>query len=522
MPITGRKTRAVSPTRQKIWVVPESLEVKPLVADLKKSFQLRLEKDQAKVRKWFDTDDWRLYQRNLLLFQERRKWHLMYRDTEDLLAAFFSEKCEKFRYPWDFPDSRMRTLLEPILSIRSVLPLVTEEFSTLPIHILNKDRKTIAQVYFNDHTTRETGSVFRSITLKGVRGYDTSFKEMSRFFTTYGIKDEVASHAFFAEGVRSIGRVPLDYTSKFSVKLQPEMTARQAMVYIYRHLLDTIQHNEQGVISDLDTEFLHDFRVAIRRTRSGLGQVKEVLPADVVEKVKKDLSWLGDITGATRDLDVYLLGQEKYMNRLPEKLRPNLCLFFIEIATRRYKEQKKLVRNLRSMKYRQVVDNWYEYLQGFEQGGKTSNSGRPVIELAREIIFRKYKRVMRNGNAIKAVSPDEDLHRLRIQCKKLRYTLEFFSSLFVAGEMKVAIKQLKRLQDNLGMFNDLSIQQDMLRKYLAGIKPGSRKNQELATAIGGLLTNLHHEHQRVRKSFASRFHHFSCEENQLLYVKLFR
>jgi len=522
MPTTGRKARVVPPSQQKVWALPESLDVKPLVADLQKIFQVRLEKGPVRVRKWFDTDDWRLYRRNLLLYQEQRKWYLVYRDTGDVIATFSGEKCEKFQYPWDFPVSRIRTLLEPILSIRSVLPLLTQESSTVSIRILNKDRKTISLIYLDDHITLETGSVFRSITLNGVRGYDNSFKEMSNFFVAYGVKDEVNSHAFLVRGIQSTGRMPLDYTSKFNVTLHAKMTARQAMVYIYRQLLDTMQHNEQGVVNDLDTEFLHDFRVAIRRTRSGLGQVKKVLPENIVEKVKKDLSWLGDITGATRDLDVYLLDQEKYMDRLPEKLRPNLHLFFVEIAKQRKEEFKKLVRNLRSIKYRQVVNHWFEYLQEPEQGGKTSNSNRPVIELAREIIFRKYRRVLRNGNAIHSVSPDEDLHRLRIQCKKLRYTLEFFSSLFAASEIKMAIKQLKRLQDNLGMFNDLSVQQDMLRKYLAGLKPGSRKNQELASAIGGLLTNLHHEHQRVRSGFASKFHHFSCEKNQLLYAKLFR
>ena len=506
---------------QKIWSLPESLDAKPLIADLKKAFQLRVEKDQAKIRKWFDSDDWRLYRRNLLLFQERRKWHLIQLNTVEVLATFSGEKCGTFRFSRDFPVSRIRTLLDPILSIRSLLPLVTIKSSTIPINILNKDRKTIALVYFEEHATQETGSVFRTITLKGVRGYNNSFNEVSNFFATYGVKDEVAYHTFLVLGIRSSGRMPLDYTSKFSTALQMEMTARQAMVNVYRQLLETMQHNEQGVIGDLDTEFLHDFRVAIRRTRSGLGQVKKVLPEEVVEKVKKDLSWLGDITGATRDLDVYLLDQEKYMNRLPAKLQPHLHLFFVELARRRDKEQKKLFRSLHSQKYRQVVDHWYEYLQGAEQGGKTSNSNRPVIELAREIISRKYKRVMRNGNAIKSVSPDEDLHRLRIQCKKLRYTLEFFSSLFATSEINMAIKQLKRLQDNLGMFNDLSVQQDMLRKYLAGLKPGSRKNQELATAIGGLLTNLYHENQRVRKGFSSKFHRFSCEENQLLYAKLF-
>jgi CHAD domain-containing protein len=128
---------------------------------------------------------------------------------------------------------------------------------------------------------------------------------------------------------------------------------------------------------------------------------------------------------------------------------------------------------------------------------------------------------LKDGSAIKRSSPDEDLHQLRIQCKKLRYILEFFTSLFPPAEMKLAIKQLKRLQDNLGTFNDLSVQQEMLQQYLAGIRPGSKKSQQLAIAIGGLLTTLFHEQQKARKGFYKRFHQFSCEENQQLYTKLF-
>jgi CHAD domain-containing protein len=180
------------------------------------------------------------------------------------------------------------------------------------------------------------------------------------------------------------------------------------------------------------------------------------------------------------------------------------------------------VKHLRSGKYREVIARWNKYLQGKDLGPETPNSRRPVQKLAREIIFRKYRQIMKRGKAIKRSSPDEDLHRLRIQCKKLSYTLEFFSSLFPAREIKKAIKQLKKLQDNLGSFNDLSVQQEMLRDRIAGLRAGSRRNQELATAIGGLLTNLHHEQQKVRQSFAARFDHFSCAENQQLYSTLFR
>jgi len=293
------------------------------------------------------------------------------------------------------------------------------------------------------------------------------------------------------------------------------------MVKIYSRLLATIRHNEPGIVRDLDTEFLHDFRVAVRRTRSGLAQVKKILPPEIEARVRKDFSWLGSISGPTRDLDVYLLDRERYMGRLPEGLRPMLVPFFADVEKRRADELKQLVSNLQSAKYQELIEWWEAYLQGTNLGEETINSRRPIIELAREIISRRYKRVMKKGKSITPASPDGDVHRLRIQCKKLRYSLEFFVSLFPENEMKQAVKQLKRLQDNLGAFNDLSVQQKMLRRYLDRLRPGSRKNQGVAAAIGGLLTNLYHEQHAVRREFTERFDHFAEDGNRQLYRSLF-
>jgi CHAD domain-containing protein len=135
--------------------------------------------------------------------------------------------------------------------------------------------------------------------------------------------------------------------------------------------------------------------------------------------------------------------------------------------------------------------------------------------------MKRFKRILRDGRAIDAHSPDQDLHRLRIQGKKLRYCLEFFSSLYPQGEMKKLISQLKGLQNNLGDFNDLSVQQEMLQQYLATLKPGTVKSKKLSAAIGGLLTNLYHEHRQVRTHFEETFDRFSDTKNVKLYKKLF-
>jgi CHAD domain-containing protein len=87
--------------------------------------------------------------------------------------------------------------------------------------------------------------------------------------------------------------------------------------------------------------------------------------------------------------------------------------------------------------------------------------------------------------------------------------------------MKQLIKQLKLLQNNLGNFNDLSVQQDMLKYTLSVLKPGTVKAKKTSASIGGLLTNLYHESREVRTHFEETFAAFSAKSNLALYRKLF-
>jgi len=292
------------------------------------------------------------------------------------------------------------------------------------------------------------------------------------------------------------------------------------MVRIYQHLLTTVTRNVPGVLEDLDTEFLHDFRVAIRRIRSGLSLVKNVLPPAIVDSFKKDISLLGGATGPTRDLDVYLLKQENYLARLPAALQPGLASFFADLVVLRQAEHGKMVRTLRSKKCRTILNTWKRYFasKDWEPGPA---DGMAVEELAGQIIFRHFKRVMRDGKSLDATTPDPEIHRLRIQCKKLRYAIEFFGSLYPAEEILLVVRQLKKLQDILGTFNDLSVQQQMLIRTLDGLRR-SRRNFELVAALGALMQSLYQEQQKLRGNFVEAFTPFSDPANTALFNGLFR
>jgi CHAD domain-containing protein len=206
---------------------------------------------------------------------------------------------------------------------------------------------------------------------------------------------------------------------------------------------------------------------------------------------------------------------------LPAALQPGLTSFFADLAIRRQAEQKKMVHALRSKKSKNILNGWKRYLAS-EDRQPAPAAGKAVDVLAARIIFRRFKRVMKDGQVLDTVTPDAEVHRLRIQCKKLRYALEFFSSLYPAEDIRTLVRHLKRLQDILGAFNDSSVQQQMLRHSLEGLRTGSRRNNEWAAALGGLMQSLFQEQQELRGHFVEAFTQFSDPENTALFNELFR
>ncbi|MGH7884658.1 MAG: CHAD domain-containing protein, partial [Thermodesulfobacteriota bacterium] len=301
-----------------------------------------------------------------------------------------------------------------------------------------------------------------------------------------------------------------------------DMSAAEAVKIIFSNLLETIKQNENGIKKDIDTEFLHDFRVAVRRTRSAFSQIKGVFPERDVERLKKKFSIIGKKTNRLRDLDVYLLEKNKYMEMLSEYLGAGLVPIFKKLATERKTEQNKLATFLESGNYKKIVSHFENYLLNENVNpGSAPNSDKKIIELAQKFIWKKYNQIIDKGRKIDELSPDPILHELRIECKKLRYLLEFFYSLFPEKEISNIIKQLKKLQDNLGDFNDLFVQQQSLKNMLDKFNSRGSEIKKVSASVGGLIAVFYQKQKEIRAEFSNCFSELNNEENFKLFSKLF-
>jgi len=426
----------------------------------------------------------------------------------------------------DLPPGPLRERLVPAVGVRRLLPLVTVHTQVQTLRLLNEDEKTVARVVveenrFTDPDRDRQGPLSARLRLLPVRGYDQELEDAARMLEEQlGLEPERTP--LVLEALAAAGRRPGDYSSKLDYHLDPDERADVAAKEIQIGLLDTIEINIPGTKSNLDPEFLHDLRVAVRRTRSALTQIKEVFAQEIVEDFKERFAWLQQITGPVRDLDVYLLDFETYRDSLPRALRPHLDPLRAYLLAHYDDEQKAMVRELESARFSNLLRDWRAFLEApVPQRSALTNAMRRTKDVADERIWKMYRRVIREGRAITADSPPEELHELRKSAKKLRYLVEFFDSLYPKKETRTLVKQFKALLDNLGGFQDLAVQADHLREMAVRMREEKRAPTDTLLTMGVLVGDLLDRQQQARAHFAEIFTAFDSEENQGLFKHLF-
>ena len=505
-----------------IYKIPDSFSDQSMISEISNKFSIQKDPPIHHRQTFFDTFDWRLFNNGFSLIRERDEYSLTSLQTGTSSDKSIAKSERQSKFWWDFPDGSLKDTLKKHLDVRALVPIAEIEILKNTLRIVNQDQKTVVRIDIeNCHVGQEhvRNELINCITLLPVKGYDKEFADAATWLKEQGINED--TKPVFLLALEAAGKTPGDYSSKLNLALHQKMTARDATKVILQFLSGVIKANVDGVKSDIDTEFLHDFRVAIRRTRSALSQIRGVFPGDIRDRFKGDFAILQKASNHMRDLDVYLLNKENYQQMLPEHLRSGLEPFFKQVQTERNSEHKKLVRVISANSYTRLIQSWDAFLISAEELPATKNSQKPVVRLAQKFIAKAFHQVINAGNKIQDDSPASELHQLRIEAKKLRYLLEFFASLFPEQEILLLIRQLKKLQDNLGNYNDLSIQQKSLKSYLESIAQDDPDSQKIASAIGGLIAGLYQQQQNIRSAFAGTFAEFRGQNNEEICKKLF-
>ena len=453
-----------------------------------------------------DTFDGRLHRAGLRLEAcEADGVELVLSGDETVTAHLATRSAPRF--PADLPHGPLRDRIAAILEMRALIPKLrltairtaatwTSPFGSIVatatihehVHIVDPDQFDLPTPMIEIHQVgADDAPARRAIEVLDRLGF-------------HRVPGDVLTEAVTVAGIELAG-----FSASVTVPLDPTMPAIDGFRAVLVNLADTIVANRQGTIDELDPEFLHALRVAVRRTRSILAHGKNVIPVAIDRWARDGFGWLGNLTGPARDLDVYLIEWHRYTGPLgPDivaALAPTRALL-----ERRHREASAMVaEGLRSSTFDDLLVTWLAWLRHQDDDGpRGSKADRPLGRVVARRIVRAQATLVDRGRWIRPATPVDHLHRLRKDAKKLRYLLECFGTLMPGDRRTTFVRSLKALQDNLGELQDAEVHGALLRAISLDLLADGA-SADTMHAIGQLTERLDRRRHEARVEFASRF-----------------
>jgi CHAD domain-containing protein len=288
---------------------------------------------------------------------------------------------------------------------------------------------------------------------KGAKMWNRLFEQKMRFRVVYQLGEDSDKRLEALLARKKPGVKPDDSLSE---------AGRKVLGY---HFGQMVAH-EAGTRLGEDIEELHDMRVATRRMRAAFEVFQNAFEAKAVKKHLKGLKATGRALGRVRDLDVFMEKAQQYLDSVPQEQRTGLDPLLVLWENERQADREMMLEHLDSQDYVDFKRKFLEFVSKPGAGAKPIPETSPhlVKHVVPVLIYTRLASVRAYGPMLEAATI-EQLHSLRIEFKKLRYTLEFFREVLGEGT-KALIEDVKILQDHLGDLNDADVACSILREFL--------------------------------------------------------
>ena len=302
------------------------------------------------------------------------------------------------------PESPLRDVVAAAATIRALMVAREESRRARRLEVRNNDGKVVVRLDLDEPVAADGRPAVVSV--RELRGYADQARRVERLLTGAGLVP--------AEEPRTPKVAAAAAASDLPDVAPPDRDGPAALLLAaalagFQREMDL---NLPGTIDDVDSEFLHDFRVAVRRTRATLKLGRPSLPAVVRSDWEPAFKWLGDVTTPVRDLDVYELDLPRMAGWLVAADASDLDAFAEHLRRRRTAQRKTLVRTLRSARYRTHRAQWAQLLTDLATASATASAGHGVLsagELADAGISQAHKRVAKD-----ALHGPKDTYKIKI------------------------------------------------------------------------------------------------------------
>lgn len=269
--------------------------------------------------------------------------------------------------------------------------------------------------------------------------------------------------------------------------LEEGQTVAQAFATIVRECLRHLLGAEWAARAGEDAEGVHQTRVALRRLRSAFKLFAPVFEGDrEAERLTAELGWLAGQLGPARDWDVFL---QDIMAPLIARRADDKDLGRLAQSCRRKRDEAYVAVRaaLGEARYNHLI---LDLLLWLERDEWPKAASVPIEDFAGSLMQTRRKKLRKLGRRHAELGA-EDLHRVRIRAKTMRYAAEFFRALYPKKAVRRQLQALSGLQDVLGVLNDASVGEGLMA---TAAKERSASNARAAAVVDGWYAAMTHDH----------------------------
>jgi inorganic triphosphatase YgiF len=499
-------------------LVPEARYVRALAAlRTLGAYRLRPRGRQHLRSIYLDTADWALLRHGVALRvrQAGRRWettakwmghvHGLVHERPEITVPLPRPPHP----PYHLPAGPLHVWLAALIAGRRLAPVLCTDIWRTRRDVLGADagalRRRVAELALDDVTLRASGRSARSvqryceveIELRSGRRHDLDVLAgllRHRFSLT-------PSHdSTFVRGLTMRGISPLAGTSPAPPIAAGDSVA-QGVRTIIAEQLARLRRHDPGTRLGRDAGALHDFRVAVRRLRAALRTFPQAVSPAAAASLRRELRWLGQVSGRVRDLDVQLARLQRPAAAVPAARGTAMRPLRAHLHAERRRQREAMLAALDSPRYFRLLRR-LEHL-GLERSACAD--APPLARAGRRALKRAFHRLLACGDDIGARPADAELHALRIRAKRLRYVLEFLQG--IAGKpARRVIKHVVQLQNVLGAHHDAVVAAACIRRYA---EASSRRQAAAARrTLAGWATSEGRRARRAAAAFAKAWKQF--------------
>ncbi len=362
----------------------------------------------------------------------------------------------------DLAPGPFRDRLTAVVEFRALLPIATLRAVTRTGTQRNGNGKAVARVTLVDSAVLgDTGgaSLGWAVELDDLLGYEPATAKLTKRLTALGLCVDDGDLFDLAVAANLIKLNPHD--TRPDVRFGADERALPGYRRVLARLFETIEANWDGAARDVDSEFLHDLRVALRRTRTVLANAKGVIGDTDRGRFIDGFHALAQATSAPRDLDVITLSWSATLAAVDGLDAHDLDPVYRVLEKKRGAAHRALTRQLNSAGTARLLREWDAWLNS-TRGDELVRAGLPL----RSVVNRRLRRLRSRLRDDERDASPNGRHTARKDAKQLRYMIECFGSVYDQSARQAFVKELSGFQNRLGAAQDAHVRAVLLDDIL--------------------------------------------------------